>query len=153
VVGYLLHGELVGYFAAIVAAGRIDAYCVGFDYAINRKNAIYHRMLFDHLQLAIDRGVKRVVLGRTAQDTKSALGAVPQGLTCLVQHRHPVINWIGQMLLRRMAKLDSPLLHNPFRHVEKSLPLSRPNNRDGEKNPDSFTDNSDRWTFGSSIGL
>ncbi len=152
VVGYLLHGELVGYFAAIVAAGRIDAYCVGFDYASNRENAIYPRMLFDHLQLAIDRGVKRVVLGRTAQDTKSALGAVPQGLTCLVQHRHPVINWIGQVLLRRMAKLDSPLLHNPFRHVEKSLPLSRPNNRDREKNPDSFTDNSDRWTFGSSIG-
>jgi hypothetical protein len=75
VTGYFLKGILVGYFAAVAAEGRIDAYCVGFDGSCNREFAIYPNMLYDHVRLAIERCVCRISLGRTAEEMKSALGA------------------------------------------------------------------------------
>jgi hypothetical protein len=96
--GYFLDDELVGYLTAFVRPGRLDAHSVGFDYALNREHSIYPRMLYDYLRIAMERGLGMVDYGRTAQEIKSTVGAVPVPTRSWVRHRsewiNPVLGWL-----------------------------------------------------------
>jgi hypothetical protein len=100
--GFYMDGRLVGFNAAFVLGDALDAQFVGIDYARNQEHLLYQRMLLDLLEVALARGLRRINLGRTAEQAKSALGAWPVGLLFYVKHRNRVANRIIGPFIRKV---------------------------------------------------
>jgi predicted N-acyltransferase len=89
---YWYHNKIVGFMSGIVNNDSLDAHFVGIDYSLNKELAIYQRMLYDYVQIAINKKLKVINFGRTASEIKSSIGAVPQDLTCYIRHKKSITN-------------------------------------------------------------
>jgi hypothetical protein len=122
--GYWLNGELVGFSAAFINGDCLDAQFVGIDYAHNHQHAIYLRMLVDLLELAIDRGLRRLVYGRTSEQAKSGLGAVPVAMAVHVKLCGSVTNMVAGAFIRSV-KPGSFELRSPFKRERRERVIDR----------------------------
>jgi len=112
--GYFLNQKLIGFSTAFVLDHAIEANHIGIDYTYNKKYALYQKMLFDYVNMAITRKVKELRLGRTADTIKSTIGAQPMDMKLYVRHRNPISN----TLLKPLIELISPRtyeIRNPFK--------------------------------------
>jgi predicted N-acyltransferase len=100
---YSLEGKVVGFMSGMINSRSLDAHFVGIDYSLNREHAIYQRMLYDYITIAIDKKLKFLNFGRTASDIKSSMGAVPQDLTMYIRHKKTIKNRILKLFLQRIA--------------------------------------------------
>lgn len=89
---YYLDSEIVGFMSGVISQGTLDAHYVGINYSLNKKYAIYSRMLYDYVKIGLDKKVSAINFGRTSGEIKSSLGAVPQELTCYVRHKKTMAN-------------------------------------------------------------
>jgi len=89
---YWKHDEIVGFMSGIINSDSLDAHFVGIDYQLNRELAIYQRILYDYVELAINQNLKIINFGRTASEIKSSIGAIPQDLTCYIRHKKSITN-------------------------------------------------------------
>ena len=78
--------------SGIVNNDSLDAHFVGIDYSLNKQLAIYQRMLYDYIQIAIKQQLKVINFGRTASEIKSSIGATSQDLTCYIRHKKTIKN-------------------------------------------------------------
>jgi len=110
VVTYRQDGHLVGFHCGMHHAGSatIEAYYVGFDQEINKERALYQRMLFEFIQWGVEQRARRVVMGRTALEIKSTLGAFPVPLSTFVHINLP----LAMPFLRWMIRKAPP---HPFK--------------------------------------
>lgn len=113
---YELDGALVGFSTAFVNGDTLDAHYVGLDHEHNERHAIYQRMLIDHLVCALQWRSARINFGRTAEQAKSNLGAVPEDMYFLVRHRNHVANKLIGPLLRSVQP-SAFELRNPFKRA------------------------------------
>lgn len=90
--GYFLNNKLVGFLSAMINQQTLDAHFVGIDYKYNREFAIYQRMLYDYVQIAINQKLNSINFGRTASEIKSSVGANPQELTIYLRHKNHIPN-------------------------------------------------------------
>ena len=97
-------GVLRGFQCGYLMPDRVEAFYVGFDRSMHRELAMYQRMLVEFISWGIERGAKVVVMGRTALDIKSSVGAVPHRAYCAVWFRNPALH----LLARKSAKLVRP---------------------------------------------
>ena len=100
--GYFLEDTLVGFMSGVVSQNSLDAHYVGIDYDLNKKHAIYSRMLYDYVKIGIERKLGSINFGRTAGEIKSTLGAVPEELTCYVRHKKSVANFLFKPFIRKI---------------------------------------------------
>ena len=112
-VTYRDEGKLVGFHCGIhhAASGTIEAYYVGFDPEVNKTFALYQRMLFEFISWGISVNANRVVMGRTALEIKSTLGALPVPLSTYVHIRLP----LAMIFLRWMIRKSPPHHFKPRR--------------------------------------
>jgi len=89
---YWYHDKIVGFMSGIINTVSLDAHFVGIDYSLNKELAIYQRMLYDYVQIAIDKELKVINFGRTASEIKTSIGAVPEDLTCYIRHKKTLTN-------------------------------------------------------------
>ncbi len=89
---YWHNNKVVGFMSGLVNNDSLDAHFVGIDYELNRELAIYQRMLYDYVEIAIDKNLKTINFGRTASEIKSSIGAIPQELTCYIRHKKSITN-------------------------------------------------------------
>lgn len=113
---YELDGALVGFSSAFINGPTLDAHYVGLDHEHNERHAIYQRMLVDHLVCALQWKSARINFGRTAEQAKSNLGAVPEDMYFLVRHRNHVANKLIGPLLRSVQPTVFEL-RNPFKRA------------------------------------
>ncbi|AUC16887.1 GNAT family N-acetyltransferase [Tenacibaculum sp. SZ-18] len=99
---YLLKDKVVGYLSAMINQKDLDAHYVGIDYTYNREFAIYQRMLYDYIQLAIDKKLSQINFGRTASEIKSSVGAEPQNLTIYFRHKNHIPNKIFSFFVNKI---------------------------------------------------
>lgn len=99
---YFLDDKLVGFMSGVINESVLDAHYVGINYDLNKKHAIYSRMLYDYVTIGIERQVKEINFGRTAGEIKSTLGAVPQELTCYIRHKKSVANFLFKPFLKKV---------------------------------------------------
>jgi predicted N-acyltransferase len=97
---YWLDDEIVGFISGIVNNDSLDAHFVGIDYQLNRAHAIYQRMLYNYIEIAIDKKLKTINFGRTASEIKSSVGAIPQNLTMYLRHKKTIKNKILKLFLQ-----------------------------------------------------
>ena len=114
---YFLDDKLVGFVSGIINQESLDAHFVGIDYQLNREHAIYQRMLYDYIEIAIDKKLKTINFGRTASEIKSSVGAVPQDLTMYLRHQKTIKNKILKLFLQRVQ--PTPFQQKfPFKTLE-----------------------------------
>lgn len=89
---YWHNNNIVGFISGIINNESLDAHFVGIDYELNRELAIYQRMLYDYVKIAIDKNLKTINFGRTASEIKSSIGAIPEDLTCYIRHKKSITN-------------------------------------------------------------
>ena len=111
---YWLDDVLVGFLSGMITEKSVDAHFVGIDYSYNRSHAVYQRMLYDYILLAIDKKVTTLNFGRTASEIKSSVGAVPQNLTIYLRHRSTISNQLLSPFLRQIQPTEFKQKH-PFK--------------------------------------
>ena len=89
---YWYQNKIVGFMSGIINNDSLDAHFVGIDYSLNKELAIYQRMLYGYVQIAIDKQLKVINFGRTASEIKTSIGAVPEDLTCYIRHKKTLTN-------------------------------------------------------------
>lgn len=99
---YFSEEKLVGFLSGMINQNHLDAHFVGLDYTKNRTYAVYQRILYDYIKLAIDAKLSHINFGRTASEIKSSIGAVPENLTIYLRHRDNVPNKLLSLFLKRL---------------------------------------------------
>ncbi|PQJ75262.1 GNAT family N-acetyltransferase [Polaribacter gangjinensis] len=99
---YWIDDKMVGFLSGMITNNSLDAHFVGIDYSLNKQYAIYQRMLYDYIKIAIDKNLKFVNFGRTASEIKSSVGAIPQDLTIYFRHKKRITNRILHLFLQRV---------------------------------------------------
>ncbi|WP_369048360.1 GNAT family N-acetyltransferase [Tenacibaculum sp. UWU-22] len=100
---YSINTKLVGFLSGMINQQCLDAHYVGIDYAENKQYAIYQRMLYDYIKIALSHKLPTLNFGRTASEIKSSVGAVPQDLTIYLRHKKSIPNRILRLFLKRIA--------------------------------------------------
>jgi predicted N-acyltransferase len=99
---YWIDNKMVGFLSGIISNETLDAHFVGIDYSLNKPYAIYQRMLYDYINIAIEKKLKILNFGRTASEIKSSVGAIPQDLTIYLRHKKRITNRILHLFLQRV---------------------------------------------------
>ena len=99
---YWLENKIVGFMSGVINNKSLDAHFVGIDYQLNRSHSIYQRMLYNYIEIAINKKLKIINFGRTASEIKSSVGAVPQDLTMYLRHKKRITNKILKLFLQRV---------------------------------------------------
>ncbi len=111
---FWLKNEMVGFMSGIINQNNLDAHFVGIDYTLNRTHAIYQRMLYHYIEIAINKKIKTLNLGRTASEIKSSVGAESEDLTMYLRHKKSITNRILKLFLQRVQ--PTPFRQNfPFK--------------------------------------
>lgn len=97
---YHHQGRVAGFMTAMQCGRSLEAHIIGIDYTCNKEYGVYQRMLYDYVQLGIERRCERIVLGRTAAEIKSTIGAFPVDLTCAIIHQRSISNALLKLILR-----------------------------------------------------
>ncbi len=99
---YWLDNRIVGFMSGIINQNSLDAHFVGIDYELNKGYAIYQRMLYNYIETAIEKNLKKINFGRTASEIKSSVGATPQDLTMYLRHKKSFTNRILKLFLQNI---------------------------------------------------
>ncbi|MCI5056513.1 MAG: GNAT family N-acetyltransferase [Flavobacteriales bacterium] len=116
--GLFLNDELVGFMTGFVNNQQLDAHFIGLDYKLNRDFGIYQRILYEYIQVGIERSLKRINFGRTANEIKSTVGALPEELTLYIKLKNPIGNKIARPIFQAI-KPNSYKQHSPFKGNDK----------------------------------
>lgn len=112
--GYFYKNELVGFSSAFIFNENIDANYIGIDYNYNYEYAVYQKMLYDFVELAINENVKELRLGRTAEEIKSCLGAEPTNMKLYIKLRNTVSNKLVKPIIESISPSEFEL-RKPFK--------------------------------------
>ena len=100
-------GRMVGFHCGLHLSGSegsdgtVEAYYVGFEPELNKECALYQRMLIEFIEWGISKRAARVVMGRTAMEIKSTLGALPVPMSTYVHIRLPLAMPFIRWMIRR----------------------------------------------------
>lgn len=111
---YFKDEVFVGFSTAFVFGAICDANFIGIDYSYNKNYKLYQRMLYDYVEMSIQRKCKELRLGRTAETIKSVVGAKPIPMKLFARHR----NCIPTKLLRLVLGAIKPVsyeIRSPFK--------------------------------------
>ena len=112
--GYFNGDLLVGFAFSLVNNKTLDFNYVGIDYLYNRDFAVYQKMIYDQISIAIENSYSRLQLGRTATEIKSSLGAVPYSMKVLVRHRNTISNKLIKPIIKSVSTPEFSL-RDPFK--------------------------------------
>lgn len=120
--GYFLKNELVGFSTAVISNAFADANYVGIDYSLNQEYALYQRMLYDYVELAINAKCKELRFGRTAEEIKSTVGAEPVNMKLYIRHQSSIKNSLLKPVFGSIT--PSPFeQRNPFKTDYQKIAL------------------------------
>lgn len=114
---YWLNDKMVGFLSGMINGAVLDAHFVGIDYSLNKQYAIYQRMLYDYIQIAIDKKLQTINFARTASEIKSSVGAVPEHLTIYIRHKKTITNKFLKLFLLRIQPTE---FHQKFPFKQES---------------------------------
>jgi Peptidogalycan biosysnthesis/recognition len=116
VTGYFYNNELIAFRSAFVMNDRIEVHFIGFDYTDNKSLQIYFNILYDNIDFAIAKKATVLELGRTAQDAKRVIGALPKKFNDIVYFKSLFFKKLSDFLYPRYNNNSSSQPErNPFK--------------------------------------
>lgn len=113
---YMLNEKIISFSTTFLFNDIADANYVGIDYTYNKEYALYQRMLYDFVELAIQIKANKLYLGRTAELIKSSVGAEPVDMQLYVKHRNSFSNKLIKPLINTIKPSEYEL-RPPFKQV------------------------------------
>lgn len=111
---YYFQQKLVGFRSTFVLKNEIEAHFIGIDYELNKQLELYQNMLYDYVREAIAAKTGKLILGRTASEIKSTIGAEAVELKCYIRHHNPLSNRIIKPFVEYL-KPAAWIPRNPFK--------------------------------------
>jgi predicted N-acyltransferase len=108
--------RMIGFSIALDSDQGLEAFVVGIDYRVNTQFAMYSRMLYDYISIAIERKKHRIVFGRTAGEIKSTVGAFPVDLRCCIRHPGRISNGFLSLIFKYVEPTPFPIRH-PYKET------------------------------------
>ena len=115
-VGYFQNEKLIGFKTTFILEHETEAHFIGLDYSVNKELDLYQNILYDYVKEAIENSSKKLLLGRTASEIKSTVGAEALELTCYIRHRNPLSNRIIKPFVDYL-KPSAWIPRNPFKEI------------------------------------
>ncbi len=115
--GYYRDGQLIAFFTTIQDGPVMEAHFLGYDKTCNHDLQLYLNILYDIVQLALNRGCESIVFARTALEIKSSIGAVANNLYCYLRHQNPLANAFTGTLLDYLKPVEEWQPRHPFKSV------------------------------------
>lgn len=112
--GYFKGNELVGFSTLIRNGENLEAHFIGYKMELNRSHKLYQRMLYDMVRQGIDIQVNTLLLGRTAMEIKSTIGAKGYSLNCYLHVRNPLLNRFAEPILNNL-EFEEWVPRHPFK--------------------------------------
>jgi predicted N-acyltransferase len=113
--GYFLEEEMIGFSSCFLYNDILDANFVGINYLHNNQYKLYQRMLYDFVKLAIANNKNEVRFGRTAETSKSGVGALPVEMKLFAKHRNLLPSKILKPLISSIKPREFEL-RKPFKN-------------------------------------
>lgn len=114
--GYLYDNKLIGFVSYFQLDTIIEVHYAGIDYEYNQSHRIYNYMLIDMVRTTLDSGLSRTCFGRTAQELKSTLGALPFSTLSSLKINNNFLNIFTPLFLSRMLP-ETWTLRTPFKTI------------------------------------
>ena len=113
--GYFDGAELVGFTTGVAAGETFFAHYLGLRDRYKYTHHLYHNMLYDLLEDALERGFSVLDYGRTALEIKSSLGAQPQEFPLLFRSRSSLVDRLLRGGLGHLYRPTHWTERNPFK--------------------------------------
>lgn len=109
---YRKDGQVISFFTVVEDGEWLDAHFLGYDPAINHHYHLYLNMLLTMIDLAAQRGFRKLQLSRTATEIKSSVGAAG------------IPMWAYMRFTRRWINLFLPIVYRFFQPDLTWIPRS-----------------------------
>lgn len=113
--GYFFENKLIGFNTLIKNGEAMDTYFLGYNETIQREKMLYLNMLYDMIAYSIKKKFKTIVFARTALEIKSSIGAKPETIYGLMEHKNPIINYFLPHFFRYFEPKTNWKERNPFK--------------------------------------
>lgn len=115
VFGYLSENQLIGFYTMIINNKDVDTYFLGYKKDCQKEKQIYLNMLLDMVKFGIDNRSERIILGRTALEIKSTIGAEPTEIFGLIKHNNFMINPFLKTIFPSVSPKTEWIQRKPFK--------------------------------------
>jgi predicted N-acyltransferase len=115
---YWRNGEMVAFYTSIKNMDVLDAHFLGYEPNENIDCQLYLNMLYDLIKEAIEMGVSKLDLSRTAIEIKSTIGAQPLDMYLYLKHTNAVLNKTVATVLSLINPTENYIIRNPFKDSE-----------------------------------
>lgn len=93
--GFFKDGKLIGFMSFHISETKeMIAGMLGIDRGEQRPHDLYLNMLVHYVRRGIELGCQRILMGRTAMEIKSSIGAEPYDMVVYMKHFSPIKNAI-----------------------------------------------------------
>ena len=116
VFAYFLADEMIAFSSELKDDNNLYSYFIGLDYRYNKSHRLYERILNETIKSAISNKKSNLILGRTAAEFKSNVGAQPIRSEIFVYLKSPIL----RRLLRPILENIQPgnwIQRNPFKEI------------------------------------
>lgn len=116
VFAYFLDDEMIAFSSELEDNDTLYSYFIGLDYRYNKSHRLYERILNETIKSAISNKKSKLILGRTAAEFKSNVGAQPVHSEMFVYLKSPAL----RRLLRPFLEDIQPsnwVQRNPFKEI------------------------------------
>ncbi len=116
VFAYFLADEMIAFSSELKDGNNLYSYFIGLDYRYNKSHCLYERILNETIKSAISNKKSNLILGRTAAEFKSNVGAQPIHSEIFVYLKNPIL----RRLLRPVLENIQPgnwIQRNPFKEI------------------------------------
>ena len=115
--GYFWENKLVAFCSLLKGEETFEAYYLGYEEQLNHEYKIYQRILYDLIRWSIEARTPHLVLGRTALEIKTTVGAVARPMHLYLRLNNQLLNRIAAPLMRNI-KNDAWTARHPFKGQE-----------------------------------
>ena len=114
--GYFIEKKLIAFSSEFFDNEILYSYFVGLDYNYNRSYNLYERILLETIKHGVEKGVKKIVFGRTAAEFKSNVGAIPIRSYIYVYIKNSLLRFLISPFLKKI-KPKKWTQRKPFKKI------------------------------------
>jgi predicted N-acyltransferase len=119
-IGYYSDGEMVAFSTVIFWGDKCEAHAIGINYELNNDLALYQNILYDFVKISLTRKTRELILGRTAMEMKSNIGAEPHDMWCYIRHSGPLMNHAFKPIVNYIKETEW-IQRSPFKEQNLSI--------------------------------
>ena len=117
---YRLNGKIIAFYTTLLNGEELEAHFLGFNQDLNREYQVYLNILYDIVNIGIEKQVEKIVFARTALEIKSSVGARAHEMYCYMRHPNAFSNkFVAPILDYLKPNHEGWVPRQPFKDRER----------------------------------